>query len=66
MLLISKSAVAFFFLFFLHGTSIGNGQQGISANVEVFVSGGHKYTLKLTASCPPACTNTVLAAVYYE
>ncbi len=28
----SKSAVAFFFLFFLHGTSIGNGQQGISYN----------------------------------
>jgi hypothetical protein len=33
MLLISKCAVAFFFLFFLHGTSIGNGQQGISYNV---------------------------------
>jgi len=30
-----KSAVAFFFLFFLHGSSIGNGQQGISYN------GGH-------------------------
>jgi hypothetical protein len=29
-----KSAVAFFFLFFLHGFSIGNGQQGISYNVE--------------------------------
>ena len=28
-----KSAVAFFFLFFLHGISIGNGQQGISYNV---------------------------------
>ena len=28
-----KSAVAFFFLFFLQGTSIGNGQQGISPNV---------------------------------
>jgi len=27
-----KSAVAFFFLFFLHGTSIGNGWQGISYN----------------------------------
>jgi hypothetical protein len=25
-----KSSVAFFFLFFLHGTSIGNGQQGVS------------------------------------
>jgi len=33
MLLIFKSALAFFFLFFLHGTSIGNGQQGISYNV---------------------------------
>jgi hypothetical protein len=29
----NKSAVAFFFLFFLHGTSIGNCQQGISYNV---------------------------------
>ena len=28
-----KSAVAFFFLFFLNGTSIENGQQGISYNV---------------------------------
>ena len=27
-----KSAGAFFFLFFLHGFSIGNGQQGISYN----------------------------------
>lgn len=27
------SAVDFFFLFFLHGTSIVNGQQGISYNV---------------------------------
>ena len=26
------SEVAFFFLFFVHGTSIGNGQQGISYN----------------------------------
>jgi hypothetical protein len=30
--MIFKSAVAFFFLFFLHGTSIGNSQQGISYN----------------------------------
>lgn len=30
-----KSAVAFFFLFFLHGTSIGNGQQGISYNYHI-------------------------------
>jgi len=29
---IFKSAVAFFFLFFLHGTSIGIRQQGISYN----------------------------------
>ena len=35
-----KCAVAFFFLFFLHGTSIGNGQQGISYNVYGFVQVG--------------------------
>lgn len=29
------SAVAFFFLFFLHGFSIGNGQQGISYNTKI-------------------------------
>jgi hypothetical protein len=28
-----KSAVAFFFLFFLNGTSIGTRQQGISYNL---------------------------------
>jgi len=33
MILFKKSAVAFFFLFFLHGFSIGNAQQGISYNV---------------------------------
>jgi hypothetical protein len=33
-----KSAVAFFFLFFLYGTSIGNGQQGISYNINVYAS----------------------------
>jgi len=32
MFIVFKSAVAFFFLFFLHGFSIGNGQQGISYN----------------------------------
>ncbi len=32
MILFKKCALAFFFLFFLHGTSIGNGQQGISYN----------------------------------
>jgi len=31
--MVIKSALAFFFLFFLHGFSIGNGQQGISYNV---------------------------------
>jgi hypothetical protein len=30
-----KSAVAFFFLFFLHGTSIGTRQQGISYNLRL-------------------------------
>lgn len=29
----NKCTVAFFFLFLLHGTSIGNGQQGILYNV---------------------------------
>jgi len=37
MLLIFNSAVAFFFLFFLHGFSIGNGQQGISYNEVVLM-----------------------------
>jgi len=36
---IFKSAVAFFFLFFLHGTSIGNGQQGISYNGKTLYEG---------------------------
>jgi len=35
-----KSAVAFFFLFFLHVTSIGNGLQGISYNVSGLCEGG--------------------------
>ena len=30
-----KSAVGFFFLFFLNGFSIGNGQKGISYNLEI-------------------------------
>jgi hypothetical protein len=38
------SAGAFFFLFFLHGTSIGNGQQGISYNVGALRSGGYRYS----------------------
>lgn len=41
---IFKSAVAFFFLFFLHGTSIGNGQQGISYNEQVFAKGWNSST----------------------
>ena len=40
MILFKKCAVAFFFLFFLHGTSIVNGQQGISYNVSAMSSGG--------------------------
>jgi hypothetical protein len=36
MFIVIKCAVAFFFLFFLHGTSIGNGQQGISYNGWVY------------------------------
>jgi len=31
-----KSAVAFFFLFFPHGFSIGNGQQGILYNAFIY------------------------------
>jgi len=45
-----KSAVAFFFLFFLHGTSIGNGQQGISYNAYGLAKWGnytHKSRLEL-------------------
>jgi len=34
MILFKKCALAFFFLFFLHGTSIGTRQQGISYNVK--------------------------------
>jgi hypothetical protein len=30
--MVIKSVLAFFFLFFLHGFSIGNSQQGISYN----------------------------------
>jgi hypothetical protein len=35
MILFKKCAVGFFFLFFLHGFSIGNGQQGISYNLPI-------------------------------
>jgi len=37
-----KCAVAFFFLIFLNGTSIGNGQQGISYNGQVLPKVGRK------------------------
>jgi hypothetical protein len=40
-----KSAVAFFFLFFLHGTLIRNGQQGISYKGWVFVKCGYQKCL---------------------
>ena len=40
-----KSAVAFFFLFFLHGFSIGNGQQGISYNSRIDARFNGVYTL---------------------
>lgn len=36
----------------------------IAYNVKAFVSGGHRCKLLSTASCPPACTNAVLAAVF--
>jgi hypothetical protein len=39
-IILINSAVAFFFLFFLHGFSIGNGQQGISYNVSVLCAVG--------------------------
>ena len=35
-----KKCGGFFFLFFLHGFSIGNGQQGISYNVPSIADGG--------------------------
>jgi len=41
-----NSAGAFFFLFFLHGFSIGNGQQGISYNVIGNGQQGISYNVK--------------------
>ena len=38
--------------------------EGMAHNGKAFVSGGHRCNLLLTASCPPACTNAVLAAVF--
>jgi hypothetical protein len=42
--------VAFFFLFFLHGTSIGNGQQGISYNGGDWRSKSLVLTLKFSTT----------------
>ena len=39
--------------------------EGMAHNGKAFVSGGHRCNL-LTASCPPACTNAVLAAVFFS
>jgi hypothetical protein len=49
--MIFKSAVAFFFLFFLHGTLIGNGQQGISYNGLQLTEGGFLANLVDAAFC---------------
>ena len=51
-----KSAVAFFFLFFLHGTSIGNGQQGISYNRLGLCVVALSRNLKLTTTLDRAIT----------
>jgi len=45
-LLYFKSAVAFFFLFFLHGNSIRNGHQGISYNYCINAMRHNKKQLK--------------------
>ena len=39
-----NSAEAFFFLFFLHENSIGNGQQGISYNGKILAKAGIRGT----------------------
>jgi len=57
MFIVIKCAVAFFFLFFLHGTSIGNGQQGISYNVLQLMAGGNKRLV---------CSRLTLGAVRYQ
>jgi len=53
-----KSAVAFFFLFFLHGFSIGNGQQGISYNLRLLATHSAKPTINknLKDEKPPEIT----------
>ena len=56
------SEVAFFFLFFLHGTSIGNGQQGISYNGWVFAKAACRY-FNLSRMFIAAFANTVLPVV---
>jgi hypothetical protein len=46
----------FFFLSFLHGTSIGNGQQGISYNVSGLCVVALSKNLKLTTTLDRAIT----------
>jgi hypothetical protein len=46
MILFKKCALAFFFLFFLHGTSIGTRQQGISYNFLICMTLSHIYNQK--------------------
>jgi hypothetical protein len=58
MILFKKCAVAFFFLFFLHGTSIGNCQQGISYNVSGLCVVALSRNLKLTTTLDRAITQS--------
>jgi len=48
--MVIKKCGGFFFLFFLHGFSIGNGQQGISYNVSGFCVVALSKNLKLTTT----------------
>jgi hypothetical protein len=58
MILFKKSAVAFFFLFFLHGTLIGNGQQGISYNYLIHAT--------FTRLCNKKTNNALLININYD
>jgi len=61
-----NSAVAFFFLFFLHGTSIGNGQQGISYNGGDWRSKSLALLLMFSTTLDGFYfANCVLAAVFF-
>tara|TARA_R110000868_G_scaffold368808_1_gene631947 strand:+ start:639 stop:863 length:225 start_codon:yes stop_codon:yes gene_type:complete len=58
--------VGFFFLFFLHGTSIGNGQQGISYNVGDWRSKSLALLLMASTTLDGFYfANCVLAAVFF-